>query len=141
MNANLFWLDFTVLSLIPFSILLPLLRRQLSSLLLFATLVSSTINWFSSLLLFSLSWKFLWISWKLVDFSSGGFSREFAFPTDSVSSFLATLLSILYSMRVSILSFCEFLLIYYSGLETKIQRASYKEMRFHGNQQSNLMKT
>ena len=49
MNANLSWLDFTVLSLLPFSILLPLTRRQLSSLLLFLILVSLAINLFSSL--------------------------------------------------------------------------------------------
>ena len=93
-------LDFIVLSLIPFSILLPLLRRRLSS-LLFAILVSVTINWFSSLS-FSLSWKFLWISWQFVDLSCGGFSCEFVFP--AVSSFLATLLSIWYSVKVSVLS-------------------------------------
>ena len=103
-NAELFWLDFTLPSLMPFSILLPLIRRQLYSLLLFILLVSLTINWLSSLLSFSLSWKFLWISRKFADFSGGGFSREFVFPTDSVSSFLAILLSILYSVQVSILS-------------------------------------
>ena len=81
-------MDFTVLLLIPFSILLPLIRRWLSSLLSFSILVSLTINWFSSLLLFSLLWRFLWISGRFVDFSGGGFSHEFVFPTDSVSSFL-----------------------------------------------------
>ena len=45
MNANLPGLDFAVLLLILFSILLPLLRRQLSSLLLlFEILVSVTID-------------------------------------------------------------------------------------------------
>ena len=34
----------------------------------------------------------------------GVYSCEFAFPTDSVSLFLATLISILYSIKVSILS-------------------------------------
>ena len=58
----------------------------------------------SSLLSFSLSWKFPWISWKSVDFSDGGSSREFVYPADSVSYFFETLLSILYSMQVSILS-------------------------------------
>ena len=104
MSANLPWLDFTALLLILFSILLPLIRRRFSSLLLFSILVSLIVNLFSSLLTFSLSWKFLWISWKFVDFSSGGFSRKFVFPTNLVSSFLATLLSILYSIPVLILS-------------------------------------
>ena len=40
MNANLPWLDFTGLSLLPFSVLLPLIRKRLSSLLLFLILVS-----------------------------------------------------------------------------------------------------
>ena len=41
---------------------------------------------------------------KFIDFSGRGFSRKFIYLTDSVSSFLATLPSILYSMQVSIFS-------------------------------------
>ena len=40
MNANLPWLDSTGISLLPFSVLLPLIRKRLSSLLLFLILVS-----------------------------------------------------------------------------------------------------